>query len=237
MRKSFIWAFLLIVTTRLWAAETNHEKMERTLTVQGQGKSFAVPDIATLSVEVSQEEADLDPILTQVRKQMAKVLEVIKGQGIADKDVQTEIFQVHPTYERDKHGNPHPTGFRVANRVAVKIRDLKKTGRVLSAVLSAGANTVEGPNFELDNPQGAEREALAAATKDAKAKAESVAQAAGVQLGEILTINPENINWPVRPRPMMMRSMAAASAMSVEEPMAAGEQTISGTVTLTYAIH
>src|SRR4051794_1653629 len=92
------------------AAEPSHSPTERTITVQGQGKVFAVPDIATLSVEVRQEGADLDPVVTGVRQQMAKVMQALKAQSIDDKDVRTEAFQVHPKYEQDKRGNPHPAG-------------------------------------------------------------------------------------------------------------------------------
>jgi len=77
-------------------------KDRRTLTVQRQSKVSAIPDIATLSVEVSRDGADMDPVLTQVRQEMNKVLEAVKAQGIAEKDVRTEFFQVHPKYEVDK---------------------------------------------------------------------------------------------------------------------------------------
>src|SRR5438876_11900713 len=90
----FAAAFSVLVLAR--AAEPGHDKRERTITVQGQGKAYAVPDIATLSVEVSQDGAELDPVLTLVRKEMAKILETVKNQGIADKDVQTQFFQVRP---------------------------------------------------------------------------------------------------------------------------------------------
>jgi uncharacterized protein YggE len=225
------------LTLPVLADEHKPEKKERTLTVQGQAKVSAVPDIATLSVEVSRDGADMDPVLTQVRQQMNKVLEAVKAQGIADKDVRTEFFQVHPKYEQDKHGNPRPVGYTVANQISVKVRELKKTGKVLTAVLNAGATRVNGPEFEIDNPQLLERQALAAATHEAKAQAEAVASAAGVQLGDILTINPQNVNWPGPRRPLMMRSMAMPAAVPAEEPIEAGEQTLTGYVTLTYAIH
>ncbi len=237
MRKNTVFALIVILTCLpLLAADAGHEKKERTLTVQGQGKVSAIPDIATLSVEVTQDGPDLDPVLTQVRKQMNKILEVVKGQGIEDKDVRTDMFQVHPKYEQDKRNNPKRVGYAVANRVSVKVRDLKKTGKVLAAVLNAGATSVNGPDFEIDNPEIVERQALAAATKDAKAKAQAVAEAAGVQLAEILAINPQSVNWPGPRRPMMMRAMAMPAAMDAEEPISAGEQTLAGYVTVTYAI-
>jgi uncharacterized protein YggE len=232
-----IVASSLAFSPALRAQEPNDPKKDhRTLTVQGQAKVSAIPDIATLSVEVSRDGADMDPVLTQVRQQMNKVLEAIKAQGIAEKDVRTEFFQVHPKYEQDKRGNPRPVGYTVANQVSVKVRDLKKTGKVLTAVLNAGATRVDGPEFEIDNPQLLERQALAMATQEAKAQAEAVASAAGVQLGDILTINPQNVNWPGPRRPLMMRAMAMPAAAQTEEPISAGEQTLTAYVTLTYAI-
>jgi uncharacterized protein len=211
------------------------EKQERTIVVQGQGKASAIPDIATLSIEVSQDGAELDPVLTKVRKDMEKVLDVIKKQDIPEKDIRTELFQVNPKFEADKRGNARRVGYTVTNRVSVKVRDLKKTGKVLSASLNAGATSVHGPQFELDNPSQVEREALAAATRDAKAKAQAVAEAAGVQLGEIISIQPQHMNWPVpvyRGRAMAM--MASADVAS--EPVSAGEQTLTGHVSLTFEI-
>src|SRR5262249_6765673 len=117
------------------------EKQERTLTVQGQGKVSAIPDIATLTVEVNQEGTELDPVLTQVRKDMSRVLETVKKQEIADKDIRTDNFQVQPKFEYDKRSNPKRVGYIVTNRVTVKIRDLKKTGKVLTAVLGSGATS------------------------------------------------------------------------------------------------
>jgi uncharacterized protein YggE len=238
MKKNFIVGLIALLSCMpLSAADAKLEKAERTLTVQGQGKVSAVPDIATLSVEVSRDGADLDPVLTQVRKEMNKVLEAVKAQDIADKDVQTDLFQTHPKYDQDKHGNPRPVGYTVTHRISVKVRDLKKTGKVLTAVLNAGATSVNGPDFEIDHPEAVERQALAVATHDAMTKAQTVAEAAGVQLGDILTINPQSVNWPSLRRPIMMRAMAMPAAMEAEEPMAAGEQTLSGYVTITYAIH
>jgi len=235
----FVGVFLSIegFTLSSSVADSPAVNNQRTLTVQGEGKVSAVPDIATLSIEVSHDGATLDPVLRQVREEMNKVLAVVKEQSIDDKDVRTDFFQVRPKLDYDKRGNPSTVGYVVTNRVSVKVRDLKNTGKVLTAVLSAGATNVNGPTFEIDKPAVFEREALASATRDAMATAQAVATAASVQLGDILTINPQTVNWPIRPRPFMMRAMAMPAATASEEPIAAGEQTLTGNVTLTYAIH
>jgi uncharacterized protein YggE len=166
---------------------------------------------------------------------MGAVLESVRREGVADKDVQTDLFQIQPVYEQDKRGNPHPSGFRVSNRVAIKVRDLKKVGRLLSVVTAAGANSVTGPNFEFDNPSQLEREALAKAMEDAKAKASTLAQAAGAALGEALTISQTgNAGWPP-PRPVMAMR-AKAFAESADTPIAAGEQGFTAEVSVTFAL-
>ncbi len=233
MKKSLI--LLSFLALPVLAADSGVQKSERSITVQGQGKVSAIPDIATLSIDVSHDGPDMDAVLTQVRQEMNRVMEAVKGQGVEDKDIRTDSFQVHPKYEQDRRGNPRPIGYTVANRLSVKVRDLKKTGKILSATLRAGATSVNGPNFEIDNPQIVERLALAAATREAKAKAQAVAEAAGVQLGDILSINPQNVGWP-GPRPMMMRAMAAPASAEMQEPIAAGEQTLTGYVTITFSI-
>ncbi len=223
-----------MILSHLNVAFASNVKTERTLTVQGQGKASAIPDIARLTVEVSNDGAELDPILSQVRKDMNRVMEGIKKEGIAEKDIQTSLFQVQPKYEHDKRGNAQRIGFIATNRVTVKIRDMKKIGKVLSNVLSSGATSVNGPDLELDNPAMVEREALAAATQDAILKAKTVAEAARVELGEIISINPQSVNWPM-PRHYAARGMMMAEGGG-DQPIAAGEQTLTASASITFAI-
>jgi uncharacterized protein YggE len=186
----------------LCAAERHDvDNDRRIVTVQGEGKVQAVPDIATLSVEVSQEGEDLDPVTAEVRRQMARVLESVRTQAIEEKDIQTQVYNVRPKWEYDKSSNPHRAGYTVTNRITIKVRDLKKVGKVLAAVIQNGATAVNGPDFEVDNRQAFERKALAAAYDDAHGKAAALADAAGVKLGDILAMNPGQIGWPNPRRP------------------------------------
>jgi len=218
-----------VMTPSLHAQDNSDKKDRRTVTVQGQGKL----DIATLIAGVTQDGPSLDNVSAQVRTLISKVLDGVKAQGIADKDIQTELYQVEPKYEQDKRGNSHPTGFVVTNRVAVKVHDLKKIGKTLSAIVSAGATTVEGPNFEFDNPQVLERKTLALAMEDAKAKAAVLAESGGASLGEVMTIDQSGgINWPMR-RPIMAR---AAMMPAAAEPIETGEQAFNSNITVTFAL-
>jgi uncharacterized protein YggE len=229
-------AIVLVWVARAGAVD-DFKKPQRTVTVQGQGKVAAVPDVATLVVEATQEGAALDKVTVLVRQQMTKVLAAMKAQGVADRDLQTIAYQVQPKYEYDKNRNPKPSGYRVTNRLQVKVRDLEKVGKILSAAIDSGANNVVGPDFDVDNPRQLEREAQKLAVQEARARAELLAQTAGAALGSVQTIQPlDSPVWPM-PKHGMVRAMSmAAVADSAPEPVAAGEQVITANVSVTFEL-
>ena len=165
---------------------------------------------------------------------MEAILKALRAQGVADKDIQTQVYQVVPKMEW-KSGRANRIGYTVANQVEVKLHDLKKIGAVLSAVTDAGANNVLGPQFEFAEPQEMERKALAMALADAKAKAALLAQAAGATLGEVAKIE-ENPAYRPGPRPMMAMEARMAQTASPEQPIASGEETVEAMVTASFIL-
>jgi uncharacterized protein YggE len=215
------------------AGAESPDRLERMVSVQGHAKVSAPPDIARLRVQVSEEGPGLDPVNAQARQKMEQILKALKSQGIAEKDIQTESFQVGPKTEW-KNGRSDRVGFIVSNQVGVVVRDLKKTGAVLNAVLDAGANNISGPDFVIEHPQPLERKALEMAVEDAKAKAVVLAQAAGASLGSVISLQ-EGATFQPGPRPMMMRSEAKLAA-SAEVPIATGEDTVQATVSASFSL-
>jgi len=231
-RNTLIFCGLLTLPVGLLIADT--EKQQRQVSVQGHGKVSATPDQALLWVQVSEEGTRVDAVTQQARSKMDAVVKAIKGQGVQDKDIQTQLYQVAPKIQW-KNGRADRVGYTVSNRVQVKIRDLKKAGSVLAAVADAGANEITGPQFGFDNPQELERKALGLALADAKAKAALLADAAGAALGEAIRIDESGSFRPPVPRPMMaMRAMAAPAAS--EEVIASGEEPVEATVTASFAL-
>lgn len=209
-------------------------KTERQVTVQGHGKVSAVPDQARLWVEVTEEGSQVAAVTQEVRTKIDAVIKTLKAQGIAEKDIQTQAYQVTPKMEWH-NGRSSRVGYTASNRVEVKVHDLKKTGTVLAAVLDAGANNINGPTFEFENPQDLERKALGLALQDAKAKAALLAQEAGSSLGEAIRIE-EGTSYRPGPRPMRAMQEKAALAYSAEEPIAAGEDNVEATITASFAL-
>ncbi len=203
----------------------------RQITVVGTGEAKATPDRATVELGVRSEAKSAREALTDNSAKMAALIDQLKQLGIAAKDIQTRNFNVSPTYTQDGHT---VTGYQVTNSVSVVIRDLKGAGDLLDKVVSAGANTIYGMSFEIDNPKALQTQARDAAVADAQARAQAMAKAAGGTVGQVITIS-ENVGAP--PRPVLMRgAVESAPAAAGAAPVETGEQTIDAQVEVTYEL-
>jgi uncharacterized protein YggE len=208
----------------------------RTLRVGGEGKVHVAPDVAVVTFGVTAIDPSLAKATQQTTERTKKLQEVLRT-VVAPADLQTSRYDVQ--VEQEPY-DPQPAGARrtpriaayhVSNEIRAKVRDLSKVGSLLDRAVAAGANEVQGLQFQKDDTSGDELRALAAAVKVARAKAEEIARAAGVQLGEILDVG-EGARGPGPIRPMMMSAMAKRSDVPVE----AGELEVSAQVEVTFAI-
>ena len=124
-------------------------------------------------------------------------------------------------------------GYQATNTVNVKQRDLKQFGRVLDTLVAAGANQVNGPNFQVDNPEAALDEARTAAMKAARARADLYARAAGLRVVRILTIS-ESGGYVPQPRVMYAKAEMAMDAAPT--PIAAGQVELSSSVSVQFEL-
>jgi hypothetical protein len=180
----------------------------RTITVVGQGTSRVQPDIAQVSIGVETLSPTVSAAAEQNQTQMAAILAALKKAGIADKDIQTMNYSI--SYERYAETLPAAEGsglqpksqYRVSNMVTVTVRDLDKVGEVLDSVVAAGANSIWGVSFSVDDQKPAQSDARAKAIADAKARAEELARLAGVSLGSVQSIS-EVVGGSTLPTAMM----------------------------------
>jgi uncharacterized protein YggE len=209
------------------------EPPPRTIRVAGEGRVSVAPDVATFSVGVDALAKTLSAATAEASQGMRAVLDALAKEGIASKDVRTSRYDV--SIERPwKDGKPGPiTGYRVSSAAEVKVRDLARLGGILDRVTAAGSNAVGALRMERDDPTPERLKALAAAYQAARAKAEALARAAGVQLGEVLTVS-EAV--AAVPRPMPMAVMRAAPAADADVPIAEGELAYAAQVDATFAI-
>jgi uncharacterized protein YggE len=162
---------------------------------------------------------------------MQAVMAALKKQGVPDKDIQTSNFSISPQYANGNGEAPRITGYQANNQVEVRLEDVKKVGTVLDALVSAGANQMNGLSFSIRDDAALLAKARSAAVEEARLKAETFAKAAGVSLGAILSIGESGGAMPPRPMyaaPMMVRDKAV--------PVALGEQSVDADITITWEI-
>ncbi|HTT96766.1 MAG TPA: SIMPL domain-containing protein [Rhizomicrobium sp.] len=226
--------FALPVSLLLFAAQPvlAADTAPRTLTVSGTGEVKSAPDAAQMSTGVVTQAPTAAAALAANARAMNAVFDTLKRAGIPDKNIQTSNVSVSPQYAGKPGQVQHVAGYQVSNTVSVLVIGMDKIGPTLDALIAAGSNQIDGPNFTIADPKPLLAKAREQAVKDAMAKAQAYASAAGVALGPILSISEGGAAMPPRPMGGMMMSMAKA-----ETPIAAGEESVSADVSITWEIH
>ena len=182
---------------------------EHTISVNGTGNVLISPDIADLRLGVTITAKSVKDARAGNAAAMTAVIASLKKLGIADKDIQTTILSLQPVYDYSSNSSaPRLTGYSLSNAIAVTIRDLDKVGDAIDGALAAGATTMDGVTFRVADQAAAEKQAREAAMAEAKAKAQTLASAAGVTIKGVASIS-ETVA-PV-PYPVYYGAMAGAA--------------------------
>jgi uncharacterized protein len=221
----------LLSACSLGAAPKSSENL-RSMSVSGTGRVTIVPDLATINIGVRTEAGAVTEALEGNAAQANAIASILKEMGVAEEDIQTSNFNVYPSERYDPMtGQVEGRFFVVENTVNVKVRDLSQLGAVLSAVVEAGANSIYGINFSVEDRQAAIAEARQLAIEDAQAKAQSIAEEAGVSLGDIINISISNGDAP-----LSYYDGKGGAYAEADVPIAAGTLTITMQAHLTYEI-
>lgn len=206
------------------------------ITVSGDGRVFAVPDIAQISVGMQTgRQPTASAAMANLKTTMDAVIAAIKAQGIDDDDISTQNFWLNPAYDYS-NGRQVERGFEAGQSISIKVRDLDKTSDVLGAATAAGANQAGNVNFTVDDPDAKQAEARELAIREAQEKADELADQLGVSLGKILNFNEGyGGGYPV---PMYYdRAGIGGGAMSEQAvQLPVGQQEINVNVSITYEL-
>jgi uncharacterized protein YggE len=159
--------------------------------VVGVGTASGTPDVAHVNVGIDTESSAVQQAVNDNKTKMAALLDALKGLGIQDKDIQTTNYSVYTQRAPGPNGAPDsgPLTYHVTNQVDVTVRDVSQLGDILDKAVAAGANNIYGVNFSVSDTSKLQADARAKAFADAKARAASLAQLAGVQLGDVVSIS------------------------------------------------
>jgi hypothetical protein len=205
----------------------------RDITVSGSGKVYLTPDIATISIGVHNEDESADRAVNGNNAQAQKVTEVLLEMGVEEDDIQTSNFNIYLEQRYYENGDQAGTIYIVDNTVFVTVRDLNNLGEIMGTVVEAGANSIFGIQFDVEDKTRALSDARKAAVEDAQKKAEELALAAGVTLGEVQSIN----EYGGVPVPVFEgKSDGGLAATSDQVPVSLGQLSLTVEVSVVYHI-
>jgi len=205
------------------------------ISVMGEGEASVAPDMAVVTLSVLREAGTAREALNANSAAMKEVLDALKAAGIAERDIQTSRLDIQPRYSqpsRDKPQEPKIVGYAVSNEVTVRIRKLAEAGAIIDKVVGLGVNQGGGISFVKEDLKATMTEARKRAVADALDKARTLAEAAGVKLGPILSIE-ENA---APPRPIAYAAPMRKAAADMAVPLASGENSYQTQVSVVFEI-
>ena len=206
--------------------------------VGGNATVSLAADTASLQIGVTTRNASVRKAQQENADLMAAVMDTILDTGVEEKDVITNQFNVYSSfdYSYDALGRETRTWYyEVSNIVTVVIHDLTLIGAVLDAAVEAGANTTYGISFSSTQANEAYQKALTRAVQDAMLKAQVIAAAAGVELGELVFINAGQNSYGAMDTYGVMNSYTyEAKAMDRGTTIVSGDVSVSAEVVLEY---
>lgn len=234
-------ALAIVMIAAFAPLHANAEDKKPTLSLSAEGVVSASPDMAIITIGSVTQAEDAVSALEENTKSTSAFINALKAAGIEGKDLQTSNFSIEPqivypkTRLKSSQSRPErPTivGYTVRNMVTVRIRDLKLIGSVLNEAVTLGANSINGPRFDVEDPAALQAEARKKAMEMAIVKAQDYASAAGITLGAITQITEQGGFQPQSEMMMMARSSMAADAVPVE----AGSVSYNATVSVEWSI-
>lgn len=205
------------------------------LNLSATGEVKVAPDMATITFGVVTEAATAQEAMAMNATRMTQVATALRRAGIAERDIQTSGLNLQAQYDYVQNEPPKLRGYQATNRVTVNINDLTRVGTTADAVVAAGVNQIDGISFGLKDPKTAEDQARRLAVQALQAKARLYAEALGVQLGGIRSLNEGGGYTPQPPMPVFAMARMA-SADSASTPVSAGELSVKIDITGVYDI-
>lgn len=216
-----------------------------TITVTGSGQASMAPNVAHIGFTVQHTAATVKEAQDATTKQTNAAIAYAKEQGVAEKDIRTQSYNISPEYSYPRpctagmlcpqyeNNTPKITGYQVAQSIQLTIRDLDKTGTILGGLGGLQVQNISGPDLTLDDPTAAHNAARADAIAKAKTQAKVLADQLGVHLGRIVSFN-ESVGGGVYYSKAYALAADSAAAPAPEIPT--GENDYSANVTITYEI-
>jgi uncharacterized protein YggE len=208
---------------------------ERVIEVLGVGEVRVVPDEAQISFAVETFAETAQAAGAENARIMERVIAALVAAGVPRDDLETQNYSLHPEYiHEERAAEPRIRGYRASNQMVLTTRELDRIGALIDVALAAGANRMNGVGFSVSDVDAATAAALTQAVARARESARTIANALGVELGQVVRASTSTA--PPPPAVRMERMDVAMAAAAPVTPISPGEQTVRATVSLTFAI-
>ncbi|EKL1435351.1 oxidative stress defense protein [Enterobacter hormaechei] len=184
------------------------------IVTSGTASVDAVPDVATLAIEVNVAAKDAASAKKQADDRVAQYLSFLEQNGVAKKDISSANLRTQPDYDY-QNGKSILKGYRAVRTVEVTVRQLDKLNGLLDGALKAGLNEIRSVSLGVAQPEKYKDEARKAAIDDAIHQAQQLASGFKSKLGPVYSVRYHVSNY--QPSPMVRMMKADATPVSAQE--------------------
>lgn len=237
MKKALFAAALMIGLATTGLAQIPAASSLPVLVVTGNGEVLAAPDEANVRLGIVRQASAAQSAQDQVNAVAQQILNEIRKLGVMPQDIQTARLVLSPVYaprSPESRDAPRIVAYNASNTVTVRLENLSLVGPVIDAGLRAGANQLEGVQFGLRNDLPSRQQALKQAVNEARSKADAMAEALRVNLGEVLEISEGGSVSPISR--FDARAGAFEAAAQIPTPVSPGQIQVYANVTIRYRI-
>ena len=236
---ALIIGLAIVLSAWIIGRNINHTAMissgnQNSISVSGDGKVFATPDTFLLTVIAEEKTKTTQEGFAQVGAKIASLKELMKTNGIADKDIQSVQISINPNYIYD-NGKSTIDGFIATHGLTIKIRKLDTVDAILSGVSSVAWVRIQSTGYDIDDKTELYRTARNLAIAKARQKAEDIAKASGISMWKVISINESQDSTPPIYQNQMMK-VSNVGEMSDAGGVSAGQLEVTTTVAINYEI-
>lgn len=204
----------------------------KTITVKGTGSLTIKPDTVVINSGVNSADPDIGVALDENNKIMTKIFKGLSELGINKDQIQTSNYHVYLYKPYNKNSN-EVEEYRVTNSIIINIKDLEIVDTVLDKLITLGANKIDGIRFTFQDREAYKKELMTMAIKDARSKAEFLADLENMKVVEVVSILEDGAT-SVGPEPL--RAKMSFQMESSAPPISEGSETITTSYSITYLI-
>ncbi len=203
-----------------------------TISVSSDGKVTVLPDVGYISLGIETKDKDVKAAEDENSKLMDDIMKALKKFDIDDTDIKTTGYNIYPQY--DQNNDEKPTSYSVRNTVEVTVKNLEDMSGIIDAAVEAGANRTNNIRFGVLDREESYNEALKNAIANARSRAEVLADAAGLKIVGVVTVN-ENSSSPQYYYADMAYDKVESAAGSAPS-ISAGDMDITARVSVTFEV-